>query len=478
MLIDAAKVPSWLNIAVILREGCATLEKQSGTQCHSHVVDELWKSIIDLGHSARSTNIPSTALTLLALRSIVERTQPPLWDELQSRESAEQYHLVRSLIRTHLNRAYPNHLAISEDPLPNDVPPPVVADVVSLISDSRIGEKPHASVTIADLYQFILEQTTQNTQPDFLGPPPPASVRRLIAELLRPRQGSVFDPCTRSGQLLFELDAYQQATAGINGRLDLYGQENDRVRWRQAQEQALVRNTTIDLGIGPLDDAFVPYLDDGNGPGGWWFLRELHPGLRCDFSISYPPANFMDSGLEYVMLDPRWEFGSAIPNPAYFAWLQIAIHHLRPGGVAAVVLSPESLSTVDEEQAFIRRSLVRSGALRCIIHLPSGPEIVNHHPTALWLCQRPHTDVALLKTAAPPNQQVLLVDLSGIAHPSAGVSDSFEKSLFQDTADFYQRWNLSECASPPPELAGISVILPICELLDERTILSPSFWLQ
>lgn len=435
----------------------------------------LWRSLEELEKEREGSDLIDCALTLLALRAVLERTDPLAWKKLSHDRAVEQDSKIRSLKLAVLGAK-----TARKDKNNNDwASPDLVAHLVSAVSDPRIGETPQSTISFVAAYQFLLEKSSQYLQPDFLGPPPPAYVCNLIAELLRPCQGSAYDPCARSGELLLELDGHQQAV-GLHGeRLRLYGQENNPKRWQQAHEQALIRGTNIDLGKGPLDDLFGNYLNDGLGLGGWWFRRELHPGLKCDFAVCYPPSSFIDYGLEYVLLDSRWEFGPGIPDPADFAWLQLALHHLVPGGTAAVVLSADTLSSDEPELARVRRNMVGEGIVRCIISLPSAPQSNHASPTALWVCTQkgPESSVGSID---PFTQEVLLIDLDNGKLLNESATGKFGEDIVlpQRVADLYHRWVENSSINPKNEVAATSMSVSIAELLGSGGNLAPAHWLS
>lgn len=216
------------------------------------------------------------------------------------------------------------------------------------------------------------------------------------------------------------------------------------------------------------------------GPNGWWFRREIHPGLQCDFAVSYPPQAFIDYGLEYVTLDPRWEFGPVIPEPADFAWLQLAIHHLLPGGTAAVVLptyvlSKNDLELADAEIIRVRRNLISEGVVRCIIALPTDSGTGSNIPTALWICKR-RTPRDYPSDVDPHAQEVLLIDLSSsnsLADGDAGLADARWRRRI---ADFYRQWDSDRPLPEDSELAQLSASVSIERILDSGGDLRPSRW--
>ena len=68
--------------------------------------------------------------------------------------------------------------------------------------------------------------------------------------------------------------------------------------------------------------------------------------------------------------DPRWRFGTPDPADGELAWVQHAVAMLREHGQAVVAVSP--LTATRPSGRLVRAALVRSGALRAVVELPSG----------------------------------------------------------------------------------------------------------
>lgn len=97
--------------------------------------------------------------------------------------------------------------------------------------------------------------------------------------------------------------------------------------------------------------------------------------------------------------DPRWEFGIPAPRDGELAWVQHCYAHLRPRGVAVVAVSRRTCVQPSGES--IRAALIRSGALRAVIALPSGMSSVPGTDVCLWILRRTadHAPIQMLDLA-------------------------------------------------------------------------------
>ena len=76
-------------------------------------------------------------------------------------------------------------------------------------------------------------------------------------------------------------------------------------------------------------------------------------------------------------------------------WAQQALAHLKPGGLA-IVLLPSSAAT-NPAGSQIRADLLRDGSLRAVIELPLSAGWPYDGPPHLWLLRRPDGETADLR---------------------------------------------------------------------------------
>ncbi|EEN87320.1 N-6 DNA Methylase [Rhodococcus erythropolis SK121] len=237
----------------------------------------------------------------------------------------------------------------------------------------------------------------------------------------------VLDPACAGGTVL-------AAVADLFGdRVALVGQDIDE---EAASEAALLlRGRPDDVrydvqsGDSFLDNRFEKYLGEA-------------AAVVCE-----PPLGQSRWPMDELATDPRWEFGIPSARESELAWVQHCYAHLRPGGVAVVMVSMRTC--MQSSGQHIRAALVRAGVLRDVIALPSGLGSLPDTDLYVWVLQKP--------IGHPEFAPVRMTDLSGLADP-ADVPDEITswKSLFSN--------------------AGPTVCRSVdrVELLDGDTILLPS----
>ena len=184
----------------------------------------------------------------------------------------------------------------------------------------------------------------------------PRSVVRLLVEMLEPYHGRIYDPCCGSGGMFVQSAQFVAAHGGKRSDISIYGQEYTAATWRLAKMNLAIRDIEANLGD-RADDSFH---------------RDLHPDLRADFVIANPPFNVSDWYTDALRDDPRWKYGKPPAGNGNYAWIQQFVHHLSPHGVAGFVLANGSLSSKTSGEGEIRRNLVESNIVDCIVALPEA----------------------------------------------------------------------------------------------------------
>lgn len=224
----------------------------------------------------------------------------------------------------------------------------------------------------------------------------PASVVKLLVQMLEPYQGRVFDPCCGSGGMFVQSekfikahqDYYRKKSAGkptlprLGGAggglnpadlISIYGQESNQTTWRLAR---------MNLAIRGIDSSNVKWNNEGS------FLNDAHKDLKADFIIANPPFNDSDWSGDLLTADARWQYGVPPPGNANYAWIQHFLYHLAPNGKAGFVLSKGSLTTNTAGEGAIRKALVENDLIDCIVNLPAKLFLNTQIPACLWFLSR------------------------------------------------------------------------------------------
>jgi type I restriction enzyme M protein len=115
------------------------------------------------------------------------------------------------------------------------------------------------------------------------------------------------------------------------------------------------------------------------------FSNDLHSDLKADFILANPPFNVKDWKGDQLQQDNRWKYGIPPVRNANFAWIQHFIHHLSPSGVAAFILTNGSLSSTTSNEGNIRKNIVETNLIDCIVTLPDRLFYNTSIPACLWI---------------------------------------------------------------------------------------------
>jgi type I restriction enzyme M protein len=257
-----------------------------------------------------------------------------------------------------------------------------LGQLVDLMSDARFTgyEGKRARDVLGEVYEYFLGQFARaegRRGGEFYTP---ASVVRVLVDVLEPYKGSVYDPCCGSGGMFVQAEKFVLAHAGRRDDIAVYGQELNERTWRLAQMNLAIHQIFANLSSRWADT----------------FVEDRHPDVKADFIMANPPFNISD--WQRRTDDPRWRYGLPPASNANFAWLQHIIHKLSARGSAGVVLANGSMSSKQSGEGEIRAALVEADLISCMIALPPQLFRTTQIPACLWFFAKdkgPHGAKAL-----------------------------------------------------------------------------------
>jgi type I restriction enzyme M protein len=87
-------------------------------------------------------------------------------------------------------------------------------------------------------------------------------------------------------------------------------------------------------------------------------------------------------------MDKRWQFGVPPAGNANFAWVQHMVYHLAPTGLAGFVLANGSMSSNQSGEGEIRKNLIETDLVDCMVALPGQLFYSTQIPACLWFLAR------------------------------------------------------------------------------------------
>jgi type I restriction enzyme M protein len=304
-------------------------------------------------------------------------------------------------------------------------------------------------------------------------------VVKLLVEMLEPYRGRVYDPCCGSSGMFVQSVEFIRAHANGNGNLpacrqaagkapkgsrpdiSIYGQESNYTTWRLAKMNLAIR------GI------------DGQIAHGDTFHADRHPDLKADFILANPPFNISDWGGERLAGDKRWQYGAPPKGNANFAWVQHIVHHLAPAGVAGFVLANGSMSSNQSGEGEIRKSLIESGLVDCMVALPGQLFYSTQIPACLWFLARDRGSIKGAPSGAPGGKfrdrrgHVLFIDARKLGRMVDRTHRELTDQDIARIADTYHAWRGEQDAGDYADVPGFCKSTPLEEVRRHGHVLTP-----
>ncbi len=198
----------------------------------------------------------------------------------------------------------------------------------------------------------------------------PKCVVNLIAEMIEPYSGKIYDPCCGSGGMFVQSVKFVENHQGSKKDISIYGQEQTSTTYKLAKMNLAIRGIAGNLGDVPADT----------------FFKDQHEDLKADFVMANPPFNLKQwRGNDELIDDPRWG-GYEVPptGNANYGWILHMISKLSENGVAGFVLANGSMSTNTTGEGLIRQKMIENDLVDCMIALPGQLFYTTQIPVCLW----------------------------------------------------------------------------------------------
>ncbi len=202
----------------------------------------------------------------------------------------------------------------------------------------------------------------------------PKDVVNLIAEMIEPYKGKIYDPCCGSGGMFVQSIKFVENHHGNTKNIAIYGQESIGATYKLAKMNLAIRSISGNLGEVPADS----------------FFKDQHPDLKADYIMANPPFNLKAwRGADELTDDPRWA-GYEVPpvGNANYAWILHMISKLSENGIAGFVLANGSMSTTTNSEGEIRKKIIENDLVDCMITLPGQLFYTTQIPVCLWFLSR------------------------------------------------------------------------------------------
>jgi type I restriction enzyme M protein len=201
----------------------------------------------------------------------------------------------------------------------------------------------------------------------------PKSIVNLMAEMIEPYEGIIYDPACGSGGMFVQSIKFIESHNGNKKNISIYGQEYTNTTYKLAKMNLAIRGISGNLGAVAADT----------------FTCDQHPDLKADYIMANPPFNQKDWRAEKELTnDPRWQGYETPPKSnANYAWILNMVAKLSVNGVAGFILANGALSGGGEEYK-IRKKLIQNNLVEAIVILPQNMFYTTNISVTVWILNK------------------------------------------------------------------------------------------
>lgn len=260
----------------------------------------------------------------------------------------------------------------------------------------------------------------------------PKCIVNLIAELIEPYKGKIYDPCCGSGGMFVQSVKFIESHQGNTRDISIYGQEYTNTTYKLAKMNLAIRGISANLGEQAANT----------------FTNDQHKDLRADYIMANPPFNQKEwREANDLVDDPRWD-GYEVPptSNANYGWILNIVSKLSQDGVAGFLLANGALSD-DGTELKIRKQLIENNLVEAIIILPRNLFYTTDISVTLWILNKNKKKRTVEHNGKILNyrdrqREILFMDLRQMGSP-------YEKKYIELTeddrakvAETYHNWQL------------------------------------
>lgn len=307
---------------------------------------------------------------------------------------------------------------------PNDIKK--VVDEVNKISHKAFGEEKDL---IGRVYEYFLKEFAVNATKEEGEFYTPHDAVQLIAAMIEPFDGTLYDPCCGSGGMFIQSADLVKAKKGDISGINVYGQEKEPATYRLAKMNLALRGISHHLG-GEADSSFT---------------HDLHKGLYFNYIMANPPFNLKGWYDENLKNDSRWaDYATPPESNANYAWILHMLSHLKAAdGVAGFLLANGALG--DSDTLEIRKKLIQNDKVEATVILPRELFITTDISVTLWILnQNKKGGKYHERMLRNREHEILFMDLrTWTENPVKGEGKKkvlLNEAQIQRAADIYHTW--------------------------------------
>lgn len=233
-------------------------------------------------------------------------------------------------------------------------------NLIEHMSKIKVGNTNYSADVMGDSYEFLIKKFADLSKKNAGEFYTPRSIVKLLIMLMDPQIGeTVYDPACGTGGMLIEAIGYMKGDKLTYGRI--YGQE------KNLSTSAMAR---MNLFLHGAKDFKVTQGDTLRSPN-------YHEGGKLktfDCVVANPPFSLKSWGAEQFSSDiyGRNMWGCPSDSNADYAWLQHMVKSMNQKTGRCAVVLPQGVLFRGGKEGEIRKQLVESDKLECVITLVGG----------------------------------------------------------------------------------------------------------
>ena len=345
---------------------------------------------------------------------------------------------------------------------PNDIKK--IVDEVNKISHKAFGAEKDL---IGYVYEYFLKEFAVNATKEEGEFYTPHDVVQLIAAMIEPFEGTLYDPACGSGGMFIQSAELVKSKQGNLNSINIYGQEKEPATYRLAKMNLALRGISHNLG-GESDSSFT---------------HDLHKGLSFNYIMANPPFNLKGWYDENLKTDPRWaDYVTPPESNANYAWILHILSHLKTSdGVAGFLLANGALN--DSDTLEIRKRLIQKDKIEAIVVLPRELFITTDISVTLWILnQNKKGGKYHGRNLRNREHEILFMDLRQWSENAVKGENKKKVRLVSEqierAADIYHTWQCEGTNGTKYEEPELYRSVGINELEEKGWALTPSKYIE
>lgn len=297
----------------------------------------------------------------------------------------------------------------------------------------------------------------------------PKSVVSLIAEIIEPYDGTIYDPCCGSGGMFVQSLKFIKSHQGNTKNVSVYGQENVSTTRKLALMNLAIRGISADLGKKAADT----------------FFDDQHIDKRFDYIMANPPFNISDWREENELItDYRWN-GYDVPptSNANYAWILHILSKLSENGIGGIILANGSLNTSDTKEYNIRKTLIENNLIEAILVLPAKLFYSTNIPVTLWILNKNKKQRSIVKNNKIINfrdrkNEILFMDLRNFGSIYNKKFVELTQGDRDKIVNIIHTWQTEDYSSKYKDIPELCYSASIEEIREKEYKLAPSAYIE